>query len=563
MPMTAAEQLMLELINRARLDPVAEAARQQIALNEGLAPGTIGTAAMQPLAASDLLRDAALGHSGWMMETGVFSHVGAGASTPDQRMKAAGYQFTGAWGWTENIAGLTGAEAADAATAILEHFDGLYASARHRSATLGADYREIGIGQQTGTQGGLPASIVTQNYAYSGTGLFLTGVAIRDSDGDRFYDIGEGRGGVVIGTATTAAAGGYALALSGGVQQITVQAGGVTTRFAVQFAGQNVKLDVLLDEGGQAARFLTSGDLTLLGTAGADMALLGHDTGSLTGGGGHDTLTGNTGSDLLRGGAGDDSLAGLGGDDLIHGDDGDDLILGGAGNDTLFGGGGNDTLYGGAGRDLLIGGDGDDLIHADWGTTSAWGGGGHDTLIGGTQNDTLGGGDGNDLLDARAGGRNALWGGAGNDLIHGGAGSDTVTGGADQDTVYGGAGDDVIYLGQGNDVGHGGEGNDTIVAGPGFDRIWGGAGADEFDFWRGAGWNQLEDFSAPEGDTLALSRWLWAPTHGALTAGQVVDTFGSVNAWGDAVLDFGAAGTTVVIVGAGTLDDLAGSIVIL
>ncbi|WP_084450796.1 calcium-binding protein [Gemmobacter nectariphilus] len=255
--------------------------------------------------------------------------------------------------------------------------------------------------------------------------------------------------------------------------------------------------------------------------------------------------------------------------------------VGTAGNDKLQGGQGADVLDGGAGNDLLIGGAGNDVIIGGIGNDALWAGAGDDTILGGTGNDTVGGGLGNDLIDARAGGQNELWGaagndtiraadtgdnvggGVGNDLIHGGAGADELTGGFDHDTVYGGAGDDLIYLSKGNDVGDGGDGADTIVAGPGFDRIWGGAGADQFDFWRGAGWNLLEDFSAPEGDTLALSRGLWTGTHGALTAGQVVDTFGSVNASGDAVLDFAAAGTTVVIVGAGTLDGLADSIVAL
>ena len=52
---TAQEQLVLELINRARLDPAAEAARFGIALNEGLPAGTISTAAKQPLAMDDAL----------------------------------------------------------------------------------------------------------------------------------------------------------------------------------------------------------------------------------------------------------------------------------------------------------------------------------------------------------------------------------------------------------------------------------------------------------------------------------------------------------------------------
>ena len=47
---TAAEQFILELLNRARLDPGAEAARYGFALNEGVpAVDTITTAAKQPL----------------------------------------------------------------------------------------------------------------------------------------------------------------------------------------------------------------------------------------------------------------------------------------------------------------------------------------------------------------------------------------------------------------------------------------------------------------------------------------------------------------------------------
>jgi hypothetical protein len=60
---TAYEQYILELINRARANPGAEAARLGIDLNQGLAAGTISTAAKQPLAFNPLLIDAARGHS--------------------------------------------------------------------------------------------------------------------------------------------------------------------------------------------------------------------------------------------------------------------------------------------------------------------------------------------------------------------------------------------------------------------------------------------------------------------------------------------------------------------
>jgi hypothetical protein len=49
---SALEQYMVELINRARANPAAEAARYGIDLNEGLAAGTISAKAKQPLAIS-------------------------------------------------------------------------------------------------------------------------------------------------------------------------------------------------------------------------------------------------------------------------------------------------------------------------------------------------------------------------------------------------------------------------------------------------------------------------------------------------------------------------------
>ena len=59
--MTPQEQLMLELINRARMDPNAEAARYGIALNEGK-PGMVGAPlealrgpAGEPAGAKDVL----------------------------------------------------------------------------------------------------------------------------------------------------------------------------------------------------------------------------------------------------------------------------------------------------------------------------------------------------------------------------------------------------------------------------------------------------------------------------------------------------------------------------
>ncbi len=219
MTRSAAEQYMLELVNRARLDPAAEAARFGIALNAGLAPGTIDPSAKQVLAPNDLLEDSASNHSLWMLATNTFDHTGVGNSTPGDRMANSGYVFSGSSTWGENISwsGTTGT--LDPASAITSQHEGLFRSSGHRTNILGDAYREIGIAQELGsfTSGSSTynASMVTQNFAKSGPDVFLTGVAYSDGDGDDFYSIGEGVANVTYaigGNSTqTAAAGGYAL----------------------------------------------------------------------------------------------------------------------------------------------------------------------------------------------------------------------------------------------------------------------------------------------------------------------------------------------------------------
>ena len=78
---SAHEQLMLELIN-------ADRARN----------------GAQPLAFDDNLNTAAENHSQWMIDTEIFSHTGINGSSAGDRMKAAGYVFSGSWSWGENIA---------------------------------------------------------------------------------------------------------------------------------------------------------------------------------------------------------------------------------------------------------------------------------------------------------------------------------------------------------------------------------------------------------------------------------------------------------------------------
>lgn len=372
MALSAEEQYLLELINRARLNPVAEALRYGVDLNEGLAAGTISDDAKQALSPNALLNDSSEDHSIWMLENDVFSHYGSGGSDPGDRMAAAGYVFTEPWSWRENLAwtGTTGTVVL--AEAIEEHHRGLYLSEGHRENTFAEEIREIGIAQVRGdfthNSTTYDSSMLTMNYAATGYDSYVTGVIYDDTDNDDFYSIGEGLSGYWVAadgdTTTTAFAGGYGLAVTA-TDGITVDVGLGTSVLAtviVDASLGNVKVDVLnpgtleqtlkLSNGGTLVSGIT--DATLDGTA--DAALAGSNAGNaLTGNAGNNLLSGAGGNDLISGGAGRASSVG---ESTIN----NDILLGGAGNDDLFGQSGTDRLVGGAGDDNMTGGSGRDTF---------------------------------------------------------------------------------------------------------------------------------------------------------------------------------------------------------
>jgi hypothetical protein len=112
------------------------------------------------------------------------------------------------------------------------------------------DFKEIGVGIATGVFEGYNALLSTQDFAYSGTTSFLTGVAFNDSvTADNFYEPGEGLGGVTITakresdnaifSTQTWSSGGYTLALAPGTYQITATGPG----FAGTVSGGTVTID--------------------------------------------------------------------------------------------------------------------------------------------------------------------------------------------------------------------------------------------------------------------------------------------------------------------------------
>ena len=191
---TALDQYLIELINRARMDPTAEAARLGIDLNQGLSQGQITAAPKQPLAFDPELTDSARGHAKWMLETDVFSHTGVNGSDPGDRIEAAGYQLTGDWRWGENISwrGSTGT-AEDQVKSIETQNDALFKSPGHRVNILQDDFREIGTGIVSGEFKQYNALMVAENFGKTGNAVFLTGVAYDDLNDNDFYTPGEGR----------------------------------------------------------------------------------------------------------------------------------------------------------------------------------------------------------------------------------------------------------------------------------------------------------------------------------------------------------------------------------
>jgi hypothetical protein len=104
------------------------------------------------------------------------------------------------------------------------------------------------------------------------------------------------------------------------------------------------------------------------------------------------TLTGSAKADLLYGGTGNDILNGGAGDDTLYGDPGNDSLDGGAGNDNLIGGAGNDILFDIQGTNTIDGGAGIDTLHVNYAFGSGY------TVSGVSSNFTMSGSLSNNIV---------------------------------------------------------------------------------------------------------------------------------------------------------------------
>lgn len=267
--LSAYEQLMVEIVNRTRADPDAEAARMGIDLNEGLAEGTLGSEAREPLAVNLCLSEAAQLHTKDLFanfDDLPSDHRGSDGRDPTQRGTDAGAVFVGGVAennaWSSSGGGKLSVGAVGTLhTLLFRDFTPNFevVGRGHRKVMLNGTRNEIGVGMGSGAFGSRTAAIVTYDLTTSNT-LYITGVAIADSvKSNHFYDVGEGLGGVTIvatpvggGAAfstTTQKAGGYSLAVPPGAYDLSATGGGLGAPVAIEgivVTDRNVKADVIV-----------------------------------------------------------------------------------------------------------------------------------------------------------------------------------------------------------------------------------------------------------------------------------------------------------------------------
>jgi hypothetical protein len=234
---TDEEQLYLEFMNRARANPAAEGER----LRDTTDPDVLSAydffdvdldlmvsefAAIDPappLAMNERLLIAARLHTQDMFENEFQGHSGSDGSTLGQRVTAQGYDWASL---AENVFSFGKSVWHGHAGFNVDWgpggAGGMQAGRGHRVNIHNANSREVGVGVVLGSNGSVGPQLVTQDFgSQHGATPFLTGVAWYDLNGNGFYDIGEGIGGITVSVdgstfyAVTADSGGYAVPVPG------------------------------------------------------------------------------------------------------------------------------------------------------------------------------------------------------------------------------------------------------------------------------------------------------------------------------------------------------------
>jgi len=260
---SAEEQMHLELINRARANPKAEARLYGLSsVTEGVEDTSkMSTSAMQPLTFNYKLYKAAQGHSKDMADNEYFSHYSQGTNDSlFDRIKAQNYKYLTAG---ENLAYTATTGSIDKGESSIDlhsdlFIDDGYPGRGHRVNILNPKYKEVGVSLAFGIRKDrFNTYYVTDNFAsyFDSRCHFITGVVYDDKDGDKFYSIGEGIKDVKItfensdSTGKTYNAGGYGIPANDGTYQVTfthTDLGSYTESITVN--GQNIKVNVLASQ---------------------------------------------------------------------------------------------------------------------------------------------------------------------------------------------------------------------------------------------------------------------------------------------------------------------------
>ena len=269
---TAEEQLMLEMINRARANPPEEGirlmdtddARVQSAYSffsiskSATKTAFAGYAQKPPLAFHPSLMTAAIGHSVDMDANNFQGHTSTNGDDLGDRFRTVSYAPQGTYG--ENVAAYSESVWHGHCGLNVDWGTQNQIDLGHRTNIMnigGYMFTEIGIGILINNQGlqtgHVGPYVITQDFG-SRSVRYITGVVYRDKNENGFYDIGEGLAGVTVkpsrGTyyAVSSTSGGYAIPFTGGGSvTVTATEGGLATPVVktVDFNSENIKVDII------------------------------------------------------------------------------------------------------------------------------------------------------------------------------------------------------------------------------------------------------------------------------------------------------------------------------
>lgn len=257
---TAQEQELLELTNRARRDPVAEAAR--LNATHGLNLDFSGYVARPPLSMNGFLTQTAGRHSEDMAARAFYGHVNPDGVGPNGRVLDTAYDLHRVFGTdrsvnrTENVGAGSG-NLFNTPQKVHDTFmidEGLN-PAKHRELMLGVGNfgrnREVGFGFRIN----LPSAgnfnhFTTEEFAVTNRDRpFIVGTVFNDGNGDGIAQAGEGQANVTVTlshasgftlTTQSKSAGGYAFEVFVD-EPFTITINGQSATVTIN--GDNVKVD--------------------------------------------------------------------------------------------------------------------------------------------------------------------------------------------------------------------------------------------------------------------------------------------------------------------------------